>query len=34
MAKRGMNLTVTVQDGEIWVSDEEQSVHIIPTIWK
>jgi len=34
MVKRGMNLTVTVQDGEIWVSDEEQSVHIIPTIWK
>lgn len=30
MASRSMNLTITVQDGEIWLSDENHSVHLIP----
>lgn len=30
MASRSMTLTVTVQDGEIWMSDAEHSVHILP----
>lgn len=31
MAARSMALTVTIQDGEIWVSNESQSVQLLPT---
>jgi len=30
LAQRGMQLTVTVQDGTVWVSEGEQSVEITP----
>jgi uncharacterized protein YaeQ len=30
MVSRAMTLTVTIQDGEIWLSDEQNSVHVIP----
>ncbi|WP_105166611.1 YaeQ family protein [Pseudoalteromonas sp. T1lg23B] len=30
MAARSISLTVTVQDKEIWISDEQRSVHLIP----
>jgi uncharacterized protein YaeQ len=30
MVDRSMNLTVTVQDGEIWLSNEQTSIHILP----
>ncbi|MFC3033315.1 YaeQ family protein [Pseudoalteromonas fenneropenaei] len=31
LAKRALDLTITVQDGEIWLSDSEHSVHLVPT---
>ena len=34
MAARAMTLTVTVQDGEIWVSDEQNSVQCQPDVLK
>lgn len=34
MAKRSIDLTITVQDGDIWVSDEQTSVQITPVIWQ
>jgi len=34
LVSRGMNLTVTIQDGEVWFSDDAQSIHLIPTVWK
>ncbi|CAH9065863.1 putative protein YaeQ [Pseudoalteromonas holothuriae] len=34
MAARSMSLTVTVQDGEIWLSDEQHSVQCVPEILK
>ncbi|MBD1583326.1 YaeQ family protein [Pseudoalteromonas sp. S16_S37] len=34
MAARSLSLTVTVQDGEIWVSDEQNSVHCTPELLK
>ena len=30
MVSRAITLTITIQDGEIWLSDEQNSVHIIP----
>jgi len=34
LCKRGMQLQCTIQDGEIWLSDENNAVHIAPQIWK
>lgn len=30
LAKRGMKLQCTLQDGELWINDEHQQVHITP----
>jgi uncharacterized protein YaeQ len=34
MAARSISLTITVQDAEIWVSNEQQSVHLVPEVLK
>lgn len=34
MARRAMRLTVTVQDGEIWVSDDERNVSLRLEVWQ
>lgn len=34
LAKRGMQLQCTIQDGEIWISSDEGSVQIVPVPWK
>jgi uncharacterized protein YaeQ len=34
LAKRNMRLQCTVQDGEIWLGDSEQTVHVVPRTWK
>jgi uncharacterized protein YaeQ len=33
MVKRTMQLQINLQDGQIWVSDDHHSAHIIPEIW-
>lgn len=33
-ARRAMRLTVTIQDGEIWVSDDERSVQLRLDTWQ
>lgn len=30
MAERGMRLQCTIQDGELWVTDGERTVHVVP----
>ncbi|OUL56004.1 YaeQ family protein [Pseudoalteromonas ulvae] len=32
MAKRNMQLNITVQDGDVWLSDEQSSLEIKPTV--
>jgi uncharacterized protein YaeQ len=34
LAQRNMRLTCTIQDGQIWVADSQQSVAIEPTVLK
>jgi len=34
LAQRSMELQLTLQDGQIWVADSEQTVTIEPAIWK
>jgi uncharacterized protein YaeQ len=34
LAQRTMQLTCTIQDGQIWVADREQSVAIEPAVWQ
>lgn len=34
LAKRGMQLQCTIQDGEVWISSDEGSVQIQPVAWK
>ena len=34
MAERNMELQVTIQDGELWVADGEQNLHLIPEVFK
>ena len=34
MAERNMELQVTIQDGELWVADGEQNLHLIPEFFK
>jgi uncharacterized protein YaeQ len=33
LVKRTMQLQVSLQDGQIWVSDDQQTAHIVPEIW-
>ncbi|WP_308366881.1 MULTISPECIES: YaeQ family protein [unclassified Microbulbifer] len=34
MAARNMELNVTIQDGQLWLSSDTQSVEVTPEIWK
>ena len=34
MAERNMELQITIQDGELWVADGEQNLHLIPEVFK
>lgn len=34
MAKRAMRLSVTIQDGEIWVSDDDHNLQITLDVWQ
>ncbi len=34
LAARNMELQVTIQDGELWVADGSQNLHLIPENWK
>ncbi|PIP01551.1 MAG: hypothetical protein COW18_02635 [Zetaproteobacteria bacterium CG12_big_fil_rev_8_21_14_0_65_54_13] len=34
MAKRAMRLQCTIQDGQLWFSNGEQAIEIMPEIWK
>jgi len=33
MVKRTMQLQISIQDGQIWLSDERNTVNIVPEIW-
>jgi uncharacterized protein YaeQ len=33
LIKRVMQLQISLQDGQIWVSDDQQTAHIVPEIW-
>lgn len=33
LAKRNMQLHISRQDGQIWVSDDQHTAHIVPEIW-
>jgi len=33
LIKRSMQLQISLQDGQIWLSDEQHTAHIIPEIW-
>jgi len=33
LVKRSMQLQFSLQDGQIWVSDDQHTVHIEPEIW-
>jgi uncharacterized protein YaeQ len=33
MVKRTMQLQISIQDGQIWVSDEQNAATIVPEIW-
>lgn len=34
LAERNMELNATIQDGHLWLSSAEQSLEIVPEIWK
>ena len=34
LASRNMQLQCTVQDGEVWLSDSEHNIHVVPDRWK
>lgn len=34
LAERNMDLTATIQDGQVWFGSAEQNVEITPQIWK
>jgi len=34
LVKRNMVLQCTIQDGEMWFSDEQYSLHVKPEVWK
>jgi len=33
LIKRSMQLQISLQDGQIWISDEHHTAHITPEIW-
>lgn len=33
MAKRTMQLQISIQDGQIWVSDDQNTANIVPEVW-
>ena len=33
LVKRVMHLQISLQDGQIWISDDQQTAHIVPEIW-
>jgi uncharacterized protein YaeQ len=33
LAQRGMQLQCTIQDGELWLTGAQVTVHIVPAIW-
>jgi len=33
LVKRTMQFQVSLQDGQIWVSGDQQTAHIVPEIW-
>ncbi len=33
LADRGMNLQCTIQDGQLWFSSGEETLHLVPEVW-
>lgn len=33
LTRRGMSLQVTIQDGEIWITDGDKAVQVVPELW-
>jgi uncharacterized protein YaeQ len=33
MVKRTMQLQISIQDGQIWLSDDQNTVNIVPKVW-
>ncbi|MGZ8183974.1 MAG: YaeQ family protein, partial [Methylobacter sp.] len=33
MVKRTMQLQISIQDGQVWVSDDQNTASIVPEIW-
>ncbi|MFI3136128.1 MAG: YaeQ family protein, partial [Methylococcaceae bacterium] len=33
MVKRTMQLQISIQDGQIWLSDDQSTVNIVPKVW-
>jgi len=33
MVKRTMQLQISIQDGQIWVSDDQNTANIVPETW-
>ena len=33
LVKRAMQLQISLQDGQIWVSDDHHTAHIVPEVW-
>jgi uncharacterized protein YaeQ len=33
MVKRTMQLQISIQDGQIWVSDDHNTANIVPETW-
>jgi len=34
LAQRNMQLQATIQDGDIWIADNESNVEVTPGIWQ
>lgn len=33
LVKRTMQLQISIQDGQIWIGDDQQTAHIVPETW-
>jgi uncharacterized protein YaeQ len=33
LVKRTMQLQISIQDGQIWMSDDQNTAHIVPEVW-
>ena len=33
MVKRTMQLQISIQDGQIWLSDDQNTANIVPEVW-